>query len=167
MRDCRSTTTAAGGKLLQEQPIGHLRDAGAGQSAAIGLKFLPLAIGTAHGATDREIQHAVPRRPDTAVQAAALVDRFEQVFSAVNGFAVAQQQHAALPQAEMQHLQDAALDVAFDVDQEVATRADVQPAERRILQDVLRGKDDQFPQFLSDAVERIIFFKKPVEPGPA
>ena len=60
--------------------------------------------------------------------------------------------YAVGAQREMEHLQDLALHLAVQVDQQVAARHQVQPRERRVAQDVVLGEQHLLAQRLHDAV---------------
>ena len=59
------------------------------------------------------------------------------------------------------------LQVRLQVDQQVAATADIEPRERRVLDDVLRREDDQLAQFFLDAIDGVVPFEEPLQPRAA
>ena len=117
---------------------------------------------TPHSGRDgRKVEGAGAGRPDPAVDAVLLVDRFEVPFGRGGRLGRAEHQRPTLAQAEVQQGEYPLLGCRLKVDQQVAAGDDIEPRERRILQDVLRGEDHEFPKFLLHAVEAVVLVEEP------
>ncbi|MCE3285718.1 MAG: hypothetical protein K0R70_1974, partial [Steroidobacteraceae bacterium] len=92
-----------------------------------------------------------------------LAQGFEQAVRSAQGLAVAEEQVAALAQREMQHREHAPLHVRLEVDEQVATGAEVDPRERRVTQQVLRSEHDHVAHVSADPVGVLVLVEIPVE----
>ena len=148
-----------GGVFVEEDAVGDLLDGGAGEGAAFGGRV----VGEGAGAEreDGEIDVAVAGGSDAAEEAPFFVDGLEHgVEAGAEGFAGSEEECAAFAEAEVEEGEDAALDVGFEVDEEVAAGAEVEAAEGGILQDVLRGEDDELAHFFFDAVVGVVLVEE-------
>ena len=100
----------------------------------------------ARRADQREIHDVVARRPEPAVDPPFLRYWLEQVLLPGDALGGAEKQVPALAQREVEQGEHLLLDLRLEVDQQVAAADQIEPGERRVLQQVLGREGDRFPQ---------------------
>src|SRR2546421_4890355 len=63
----------------------------------------------------------------------------------------------------MQEVQRPPLNCGLKIDEKIPAAADIEPGEGRIAQNILRRKDDHFPQLFLDAIGRFLLIEKKLE----
>ena len=104
------------------------------------------------------------RRLTADVDPGGLVDRREQLGRRVGRLARAQEQPAAGDERVVEQLEHAALEPALEVDQQVPARDQVEPGERRVLEQAVRGEQDPLAQALGHLVPTGHLAEKAPEP---
>ena len=64
----------------------------------------------------------------------------------------------------MEEWQELLLRLCIQIDEKVSAAEHIQLRERRVGENVLRGKDDHIPDLFTDAVMIVLFCKKPLQP---
>ena len=80
------------------------------------------------------------------------VDRLEKVAEPADRFRRAEEQQPARPQRVMENGQQPPLQFRVEIDQQVPADHQIELREGRILDDVLRGKDQRLPDLFADVV---------------
>ena len=138
----RQRETALGRTVRGAQRHGHgrpvLRQAGIG--------------GRQHREANRRL--GALRYRACAIDPPLLVHHRKQVIRSVCGFGRPEEQQPVRPQGEVEELQDLPLYRAFQIDQHVSTRDQVQVRERRIAQQTVRREQDALAHRLADGIVR-------------
>ena len=92
-----------------------------------------------------------------------LVQHAEEPVRLIHRLGGAQKQAAFGLQGEMKRIQHALLRIRVQIDQQVATGDQVHPRERRVLDQVVGGKQYHFAQLAAHAVAIVVLDKKPPE----
>ena len=91
-----------------------------------------------------------------AINPVLLVYRREEVGTQVSGFGGAQKQKATRTQGKVKHLQNLALGISIQINQQIAAADQMQMGKGRIAQQAVLSKEDLFADFLLHLVMRLI-----------
>jgi hypothetical protein len=93
-----------------------------------------------------DIRRKGPTRPFAGPKAALDLHRIRYLLETIgqltDGFRSTQEQHTILPQGKVEQGQDLILFLGPQVDQQIATRYEIEARERRVGQQILNRKDD-------------------------
>ena len=116
------------------------------------------------GRNQRKIDEVVARRPEPAVDPPPFRHRVEQILVAGDAFRGTEKQMSVLAQREMEQGQQLALHLRFQVDQHVAAADQIEPRERRVLQEILGREGDRVAERLPGLVAVVLDIEEPLEP---
>src|SRR3954470_2264239 len=86
-----------------------------------------------------------------------LVERVKLLTTVVNRLRRAQKQPTFRAQTKMKNVEHPSLSGAVEINEQVATRDHVESREGRVLQQVMHGKQQDFPQLAPHAIARVLF----------
>ena len=145
--------------LPQDQPVGQLLQVGGRHRPGSRGRV----AGLRQGDRGREGRRRRRGLPGPAEEPELRVDRGEEVREGPDRLGRAEDEHAPRVERVVEEGDQALLDRRLQVDQQVPAGEDVDPGERRVREQVLRGEDHHPPDLLSDPVPGVVPDEEPGE----